>query len=1048
VTLRTSVSPTPPDISPRRFSAFGAILLCALSTCGKAAPGDAHDGLIEFLSAAPGVAPRLSVATPFRRCVEQVPAGGTIVQARCPAPRGARDGRGIPKLDPRSDDPRTIQMLALLELVADDPRGIRLDRSITLLRRAVELADNPAPALVDLSAALIVRAERAQAPRDLLEAYETAQKAAEREPHNPAALYNRALALDRFGLVEETAEDWKLAIAADPSSGWAGEAGRRLRALQSIHAPIPPPDDAPLADYARYAAEEPQGARELGMDKLLAQWGEAVERGDSTRAADRLRRAEALGAALLRRQGGDASLADMVRAIGAVAADSVETRRLAQAHREYGAGRRLYDSLDPMRAHAQFTASLQRARGSAALQHWNRLYGGITQIQLGEAAVGERRIQSLTREGLARYPALLGCARWAVGLTIAQRELWESAREEMEGSALHFRRAGENIYAAGATSIVSDTRFVAGEADSGYAALHRSLVLIKPYRTSSQLHNVLVGAGNAAATDGLRRSAVRFQEEGVAASRRTSKVVMAAEARLELARQLAGSGEIARARAELDSGRALVLQIKEARAREWFEADLSDAAGSVQLRDDPAAAARALESAATFFTSVSRPLRVLPARVGAAEARLAAGDAGSAMHQLEAAVHLLEQRRDSLRVEPRRAAVFDGARSVVDRIVMLKLGEGDTAEALDYMDRARAALAPAGNRPRSGTLAGIKAARGEVALEYAQVADTLLVWAVVGERVHFARTRIDSVAFARTIGQLTSRLERRAPAAEVRPALSMLYDWLVRPVEPLLGSVGQQIVIVADGEIAAVPFAALFDARKQQYLVENHSLRFAVSLRGDRRVPPRSVYDDVLLVADPAFDVRENPLLDRLPHARAEIDSIAANYPNARVLHDTGATRDAVVSALRGVAVAHFAGHAMFDDRRPERSFLLLAPEHRNGGRLTAAELARLDLGHVRLVVLSACRTVRGGRSRAGGFTGLSGAMLAGGAGGVIGSTWEVDDEITAPLMTEVHRALRFHASSAGALRAAQMAFIHSNSTRLREPAAWAGFRYLGDGAR
>ncbi|HEX8831292.1 MAG TPA: hypothetical protein VF705_09015, partial [Longimicrobium sp.] len=378
------------------------MLLCALATCGRPVGGETS-GIAAALEASAGIAPRLSVPIAFRRCVESVPANGTITRADCPAPRKKTASplalAGIP---PGARDPRSVHQLALLDLTANDPRGIALDHAISSLRRVIELSDDPTPALVDLSAALIVRAERSQTPRDLLEAYETAQKAVDRQPHNPAALYNRALALDRFGLVEETAEDWKLAIAADSTSDWADEARRRLDTLQSIHAPVPPRDNAPLSDYARYAAEEPQGARELGMDKLLAEWGDATLRGDRPRADDRLRRAEALGTALLRRPGGDASLADMVRAIRAVAADTAATRKLAEAHAEYGAARRSYNSFDYVRAHAGFAAVRAGTESSDVLQQWTQLYLEITRVQVGEVTEGERLLRALVGEGSPR----------------------------------------------------------------------------------------------------------------------------------------------------------------------------------------------------------------------------------------------------------------------------------------------------------------------------------------------------------------------------------------------------------------------------------------------------------------------------------------------------------------------------------------------------------------------------------------------------------------------------------------------------------------------
>jgi CHAT domain-containing protein len=228
-----------------------------------------------------------------------------------------------------------------------------------------------------------------------------------------------------------------------------------------------------------------------------------------------------------------------------------------------------------------------------------------------------------------------------------------------------------------------------------------------------------------------------------------------------------------------------------------------------------------LDSAADFFGRQGVAFLTLPALIGGAQARLAANDAQGARRRFEAAVGLLEQRRASIRMERRRAAVFDVARDVVDRLVMLELAENRVAEALSYMDRSRASLAPTGPRlaAESSPLPGLA---GEVALEYALVADTLLIWAVSERQVTVSRTRLDTIQFTRTLEELEARLEQHAPATEVRPALSLLYDWLIRPVERELGSTETPLVVIADGQIAAVAFSALFDARRGRYLVEAH----------------------------------------------------------------------------------------------------------------------------------------------------------------------------------------------------------------------------------
>jgi CHAT domain-containing protein len=103
-----------------------------------------------------------------------------------------------------------------------------------------------------------------------------------------------------------------------------------------------------------------------------------------------------------------------------------------------------------------------------------------------------------------------------------------------------------------------------------------------------------------------------------------------------------------------------------------------------------------------------------------------------------------------------------------------------------------------------------------------------------------------------------------------------------------------------------------------------------------------------------------------------------------------------------------------------------------------------LRLHGVRVVVRAACRTLRSREGRSGGLAGFSGALLAAGAGGVVGSLWEADDRTTQALMLEFHRAYGETGDPAAALRKAQRKLKDSGHPTLSSPAAWAGFRYMG----
>jgi CHAT domain-containing protein len=1039
VLRRHAASPLPRPLAPWLA---GAALACILAGCEAAAMGELPDAL----EGAPGVAPRLSAAPAFRACTEQVPAGGTIPRASCPSARPRTDGLAqvARRAAQAKDDPAAQHTLALLDVVASEGQERALERSVTSLRRLAARSDRPAAVLADLAAALIVRAEHAQAPRDLLEAYGAAEDALRHDPRHPPALYNAALALDRIGLVDEGMRAWRAYLAVDARSGWADEGRRRLAALQAVAAPrTPPAEDASPRAYETWAAAEPEGARELAMDRLLGAWGTAAEAGDTIRAARLLERAAAVGAALARRPGGDASVADAVAAIRSTRTNPGALLALARAHRDFAAGRAAFEAVDFAGAEPRLAAAATTA--SAALRSWARLHHATTLIQLRRGAEAIPILERSASADAARYPALVGRARYLLARSQAQGDSWERALAAVRAPAALFARAGERENEGAALASVAEAHFVFGETDSAYTTLHRGLERLRGYRGSPKLHNLLLSAAEHTADDGQIHAAIRLQDEGVAVASRQRRPLVRMEALLARARLHASANDAALARADVDSARAIIHRLGDESARLWARADMWLAEGIGSLRDDPRGATEALDSAAVIYASLPLFVRTLPALIGAAEARLAAGDAAGSVQRLQAAVRLLDQRRDSLRMEPRRAAVFDAARGVVDRLVLLTLAQGRPAQALEHMDRARASLAAAGG-PAADEGGGVEGPPGEVAVEYARVADTLLVWTVEGRTVEVSRTVLDTVQFIRTLAVLEDRLQGRAGDAEVRPALASLYDWLIRPVRARLGRPETPLVIIADGEIAAVPFAALYDARRGRHLLHDHPLRFAVSLREARRAPPAAPAGGTLLVADPAFDRRRHPLLEPLPYARAEVRTIARGYPGASLLEGSGATRAALEPALARAGMIHFSGHAVFDDERPEQSHLVLAPlaGRDPAGRITAAELAALDLRHVRLVVLSACRTVRGGSGRAAGFTGLSGALLAAGAGGTVASTWDVDERSTAALMAEFHRAYARDGRGPAALRSAQLALLRSPDPALRTPAAWAAFRYTG----
>jgi CHAT domain-containing protein len=130
-------------------------------------------------------------------------------------------------------------------------------------------------------------------------------------------------------------------------------------------------------------------------------------------------------------------------------------------------------------------------------------------------------------------------------------------------------------------------------------------------------------------------------------------------------------------------------------------------------------------------------------------------------------------------------------------------------------------------------------------------------------------------------------------------------------------------------------------------------------------------------------------------------------------------------------------------DRRESHARVLLTPGSKRpaeDGQLHAFELEPLRL-RGGLIVLSACETGVGQIRESEGILALDRAFLRAGAGAVVSSLWQVDDQATERLMGRFHRYLVEGLAADEALsRSVRDARKEGNPGVL----AWGGFRVLG----
>ncbi|CAK0760059.1 hypothetical protein CCP4SC76_3260013 [Gammaproteobacteria bacterium] len=287
-----------------------------------------------------------------------------------------------------------------------------------------------------------------------------------------------------------------------------------------------------------------------------------------------------------------------------------------------------------------------------------------------------------------------------------------------------------------------------------------------------------------------------------------------------------------------------------------------------------------------------------------------------------------------------------------------------------------------------------------------------------------------------TLRDLRRMLEKRI-TQQFLPLSQKIYDWLIRPLEPLLTAQGvTTLVMVPDGALRGIPLTALHDG--QGFLVE----RYAVV------VSPGLTLTDPH--ATPAILVR--PLLSgiteavqgfpALPSVGDELTTIEGLY-QGKQLRDGDFVADSFQKELANTpyTVVHIASHGQFrSDIR--QTFLLTYDQHLTLDRLEKSlRISQYRENPVELLTLSACETAAGDDRAA---LGLAGVAVKAGARSAVASLWLVNDQATAELIGDFYAHLhRGGLNKAEALRQAQMDLM--KDPRYRHPAYWAPFLLIGN---
>jgi CHAT domain-containing protein/Flp pilus assembly protein TadD len=1047
--------------------ALASAALVALCGC-RAAAGDTpmSQRWIDVLLAERFTVGRLARQTVWQPCVD-TDTTALVPRARCgePLTQGtkqfarietvARDLRRIAGLD------STIQYFraaALLELRSHDTSLNRVDAAIAALERARRVAPRNFEILNDLAVAYLERGARDQQLDPMLRALDVMERAVERDSTSTAALFNRALILERLYMTASAIRAWRRYLAVESDEPWRTEASSHLARLTQNTAQtewpkidrLPGGGDSVYVQIAGLAARAPQNARDY-VFKVLREWGIAVDRHDEARGAAFLAVARRIGRELDRLDV-DKSISLAVDAIDTVAGDPTRTRTLASAHVDLADGIALYRNASLDSAIASLTRAergLRRVGSPAA--HWAAFYHATTEVDQGKRASADTRFERLLAESAPNEPALRGKVVWGLGVNQLRSGNYDLAIQSYRLARADIARAREPENEAAFSYLLAEALDLAGQSWSAHDEAYRGLRALSPFRKSVYLNNHLTTVAIFARREGLDYAALATMQEVLDIAPRLSAQTLAWAHRAH-ARELIALGRQTAARAALEEASGWADRVAAGPGRDRVRADVQLVNAQLTRERDPRRARADLAAVVAAYDRQKLNGHLAAALYEMSIAAEALGDHADARQSLDRAISAIERQSGSFTNTEVRATFTETVENVFDAMMDLQLQSDHADSAFAYLERGRMAAWFGGMRRRSTsaspdlpTLETVRALLppNTVVVEYALLRDRFVTWTISskGWRPHVTLIGRDSLAAL--VDRVTEELENRN--ADSTSARARLFDLLIRPLAGEFRGI-RSLSVIPDRELSRLPFVALWDTAKKQYLVEGFEVRtvpsgaFLMTALKRRGKPPAA--NQALVVGDPLLDTTASARLPALPGASEEAQRVAKQYRSPRLLTGGQARRDSVVALLATSSVFHFAGHAIVNTDQPELSYLAFAKTEggdNTDGMLRAREIGQLRPSKLQLVVLSACSTLSPRASHTGAIAGLAYSFLRAGVPATVSTLWDVSDETTVELLVDFHHELVAGRSAAEALQSAQRAAIKRSPPRV-----WAAFIYTG----
>lgn len=984
-------------------------------------------------------------------------------------------------------DANNLHELGVIELLSGN-----YSSSIDYLEKALVQGLRNSRLLNDLAGAYLERGQQKKRSADLIKALDLIGEIRDLDKNDflIEAKFNKALVLEKLCLVVNAQEAWKEYLSSETNADWKQEGQLHLAELEKekmlsnwLKGKEKLVEAITIGDIntaQNIIKQFPYEARICVLEELIPGWASATEQKEETRTKI-IKIITFIGQKIFELQG-DKELLDRVNTIISIDKNIQKRSILANAYLHYIEGVKAFENYENEKAIELFEQAIKGFsqvddKASKVWTIFQRARCDLVESEYQKVFESFNGIDNLVKNNTYLY--LEGRILWSKGLIYGfQFDL---------SKALQFKQLALNIIGkmgdiAGSSKlnhlIASDLVFM-GEEEEAWTYIHKSLILSSNTTDFTWRIGVFVILQKDIIRMGKLRVANYVYQEIKGEILKSNNETLKCSFLLEHSSINYKLGRIKEALTELDLAREHLAKISDPAHKKNTEQVFLLTESSYQIASKP-------EKAITTYNKVLEDviekdkLYVTQIYTSRAKAYQAIGNYDKAEADLKSGIEAFESQRSKITDERYRLSFFEEPQAVYEDMIKLQINQRQRLDvAFDYVElaRSRALLDAIDGRAKAikldkrqdlqleGTAKPFTLSQVQKALpktvtliRYLITKDKIFAWVIDKDKVNLVEQEINETQLEQQIFEMRKTIINfNSKPQEIESAIFPVYNAIFAKIKPLIKqNADQTLIIIPDKALYAVPFNALIDPETKRYLIEDFPLGSAPSatvyvrcLERDKQLS-KNINEKVLAIGNPSFSQEHFKGMRYLSNAEKEAEAVSEIYSNTatKLLLTKDATKETFLKELSNYNVIHYAGHALVDPASPLFSKLLLAfPDNAPSSydeAVYAHEIYGQQFNQTKLVILAACRTAGGQRTKGEGMISLARPFLAKGVPAVVASLWDADDKASLELFKTFHQERLAGKNSLVAMQKAQIKLLKSSYPLENHPRMWSLFQVIG----